>query len=161
MNSDSFKGRIILSPDLKLNSSRRQALKLAGSKIYRISILIVLVSFTQVSLISNSAYAAIAHSRTILPRVGESDTRGIDEKKIRTMLENKILAKRLKSHGMSDEEIFSKIEAMSDEQVHQLASLSDRIPAGGDAATAALIVLVVIAAAIILTLALVALSKKG
>lgn len=123
--------------------------------------MIVLVSFTQVSLISNIARASIVDSRMILSNVGKSETREIDEKKIRRMLENKLLAIRLKSYGLSDEEIFSKIETMSDDRVHQLASLSDRIPAGGDAATAALIVLVAIAVAIILLLVLVVLNRKG
>ena len=58
---------------------------------------------------------------------------------------------RLKRHGLSDEELTAKLNRMSDEQIHQLASLSDRIPAGGDgAATAAVIVLVVFVIAIIL-----------
>jgi hypothetical protein len=136
-------------------------MKLARNVIRRILIMTVLVSFAQFSLISNICHASIADSKMIMSKFNESASRETDQKKIRRMLENKILRKRLKSYGVSDEEIYSKIESMSDEQVHQLASLSDRIPAGGDAGVAALIVLVTIAVAIILSLVLVVLSRKG
>jgi hypothetical protein len=136
-------------------------MKLAGKTIRKIFIMLVLVSFAQVSLISNIGHASIVDSKMIMSKFNESGTREIDEKKVRRMLENKILSKRLKSYGLSNEEIYSKIEAMSDEQVHQLASLSDSIPAGGDAGAAALIVIVVIAVAIILLLVLVVLNRKG
>jgi hypothetical protein len=136
-------------------------MKFAGKTIRIIFIMLVLVCFAQVSLISNTGHASLVDSRMIMSKFNESGTREIDEKKIRRMLENKIISKRLQSYGLSDEKIYSKIEAMSDEQVHQLASLSDRIPAGGDAATAALIVLVAIAAAIILLLVLVVLNRKA
>ena len=133
----------------------------AGNTFHRIFIMIVLVSFTQFSLFSNTGQASIAASKMINSKINGSSTRGIDEKKIRRMLENKILSERLKSYGISDDQIFSKIESMSDDQVHQLASLSDRIPAGGDAGVAALIVIVTFAVAIIVVLLLIWLNRKG
>ncbi len=136
-------------------------MKLAGNTIYRISSMIVVASLTQFALISNTTQAAMVNSRMILSKGGKSDARGINEKKIRRMLESKILSTRLESYGLSDEEIFAKIQTMSDEQVHKLASLSDRMPAGGDAGVAALIVVVAIAVAIIVILVLVKLNRKG
>jgi hypothetical protein len=133
----------------------------AGNTVNRVLIMMVLVSFTQFCLISNTGYASIADSRMIMQKSNQAGSREIDKKKIRRMLENKILAKRLKSFGISDDEIYLKIKAMSDEQVHQLASLSDRVPAGGDGGAAALIVIVTIAVAIIILLVLVVLNRKG
>jgi hypothetical protein len=133
----------------------------AGNTVNRVLIMMVLVSFTQFCLISNTGYASIADSRMIMQKSNQAGSREIDEKKIRRMLENKILTKRLKSLGISDDEIYLKIRAMSDEQVHQLASLSDRMPAGGDAGVAALIVIVAIAVTIIVLLVLIVLNKKG
>jgi hypothetical protein len=135
--------------------------KLAGNRFYRISSMMMVVSFAQFALVSNSAEASIVESRMMLSKGGTPHAREIDEKKIRRMLENKIVAKKLESYGLSDEKISLKMEGMSDEQVHQLASLSDRIPAGGDAGAAALIVIVTIAVAIILLLVLVVLNRKG
>lgn len=134
---------------------------LAGTTINRMLIMVVLASFAQASFVSNIGHAAIVDSRMIMSKSNESGTRETDEKKIRRILENKIVAKRLKSYGLAEEEIFSKIESMSNEQVHQLASLSDRIPAGGDGGAAALIVIVTIAVAIIILLVLVVLNRKG
>ena len=136
-------------------------MKLGATTIRRILIMVILVSFAHFSLISAVAGASIAGSRMIMQKSNQAGSRGTDEKKIRRMLENKILSERLKSYGISDDQIFSKIESMSDEQVHQLASLSDRIPAGGDAGVAALIVLVTIAVAIIVVLLLIWLNRKG
>lgn len=123
--------------------------------------MILVVSFAQFALISNGAEASIVGSRMMLSKGGTPQARAINEKKIRRMLENKIIAKRLEGYGLSDEKILSKIESMSDEQVHQLASLSDRMPAGGDAGVAFAIVIVTIAVAIILLLVLVVLNRKG
>ena len=140
-------------------------MKLGANTFYRISSMIVVASLTQFAFISNTTQAAMVNSRMVNSRVilskgGKSDARDVNEKKIRRMLESKIIAMRLESYGLPDEKIFSKIEAMSDEQVHQLASLSDRIPAGGDAGVAALIVIATIAVAIILLLVLLTLSEK-
>jgi hypothetical protein len=130
-------------------------MKLVRNRLYRLSVIfIVLASFTPVSLISKSVEGAMASSQMILSG-GKIADRGIDETKVRQMLENKIVAERLKSHGLSKEEVMAKMDRMSDEQIHQLAALSDRIPAGGDgAATAAVIVLVVFVIAILILIIL-------
>ena len=130
-------------------------MKLVRNRLYRLSIIfIVLASFTPVSLISKSVEGAMVSSQMILSD-GKTADRGMDEEKVRRMLENKIVAERLKSHGLSKEEVTAKMDRMSDEQIHQLAALSDRIPAGGDgAATAAVIVLVVFIIAILMLILL-------
>ena len=117
---------------------------LMRNKLYRLSIiLVILASFTPMALVSKSVQGATIASQMVITE-GKSSVRGVGEEKVRRMLENKIVAERLKSYGLSKEEVAAKIDKMSDEQVHQLAALSDRIPAGGDgAATAAVIVLVV------------------
>ena len=74
-----------------------------------------------------------------------STLREINEKKVRRALENKIVAQKLGSHGLSAEEVSDKLASMSDEQVHQIASLSDRIPAGGDATGVIIAILIIVA----------------
>jgi hypothetical protein len=130
-------------------------MKFVRNRLYRLSIIvIVLASFTPVSLISKSVEGAMVSSQMILSG-GKTAARGMDEEKVRQMLENKIVAERLKGHGLSKEEVMAKMDRMSDEQIHQLAALSDRIPAGGDgAATAAVIVLVVFIIAILMLIIL-------
>jgi len=129
---------------------------LLKNKIYKIPIIIIIfISFTPLSLISKSVEAAIVGSQMISTNGRSYLNREINEKKIRKMLENKIVVEKFKSYGLSDEELATKLKSMSDEHIHQLAALSDRIPAGGNgAAAAAVIVLVVFVIAIILLIVL-------
>ena len=118
---------------------------------FNISIIfLVLLTFIPVSLISTSAEAAVSQSQMIAPEENASTKREINEIKVRRALENKIVAEKLMSHGLTKEEVSLKINEMSDEQVHQIASLTDRIPAGGDGAVAVIVTLLVIAALVLL-----------
>jgi hypothetical protein len=87
----------------------------------------------------------------------KTSVREINEEKIRKTLENKLVVEKLKSHGLSKEEVTAKMEKMSDEQIHQLAALSDKIPAGGNAAIIAIVA--VFAVFIIVILLLIVLRK--
>ncbi len=106
-------------------------MNLTGNRIYRFSIIFVILTiFTPVSLISKSAECAMVDSQMILP-TGKAAMREIDAEKVRSMLENKIVAKKLRAYGLSKEEVLAKMSKMSDGQIHQLAAVSDRITAGG------------------------------
>src|ERR1700757_3448820 len=124
-------------------------MEVVRKRIYRVLIIfIVLASFTPVSLISKSAECATTDSQMILPG-GKASLREIDAEKVRTMLENKIVAERLRNYGLSTEEVTAKMNIMSDAQIHQLASLSDQIPAGGYSISSTELLIIIIASAII------------
>ena len=108
-------------------------------------IFLVLFTFTPVSLIHSTAQAAMTDSQMIAPGENASTLREINEKKVKRALENKIVAEKLMSHGLTAEEVSEKIDEMSDEQVHQIASLSDKIPAGGDTTGVIIAILVIVA----------------
>ncbi len=130
-------------------------MKLSRNRTYRLSIIaIILACFTPVSLISKSAECSMFGSQMILPN-GKASVRGIDEEKVRKMLENKIVVEKLKGYGLSKEEIIAKVEKMSDGQVHQLASLSDKIPVGGDVGLAVIIAILVVVVLVLLIFLLV------
>ena len=79
---------------------------LLKNKIYKIPIIIIIfISFTPLSLISKSVEAAIVGSQMISTNGRSYLNREINEKKIRKMLENKIVVEKLKSYGLSDEEL--------------------------------------------------------
>lgn len=118
---------------------------------FKITVLIlILMTFTPVSLISASVRAATVESQMISPEENASTSREIDELKVRRALENKLVAEKLMSHGLTKEEVSAKLNQMSDEQVHQMASLADRIPAGGNGAIGIVIALLVIFALVLL-----------
>ncbi len=124
---------------------------LAARRGYNITIVfLVLITFVPVSLISISANAAVTESQMISPEENASTIREINELKVRRALENKVVAEKLMSRGLTKEEVSDKIGEMSDEQVHQIASLTDRIPAGGDSGLAIVVTILIIFALVLL-----------
>ena len=61
------------------------------------------------------------------------DARAADLAKVRTALESRVLQQRLLDYGLSPEETATRINGLSDEQVHQLAANIDALQPGGDA----------------------------
>ena len=62
-----------------------------------------------------------------------SPERTADIAKIQKTLETKELRQRLLDYGLTPDEIAARIDKLSDEQLHQLASNLDSVQAGGDA----------------------------
>ncbi|WP_291319059.1 PA2779 family protein, partial [Desulfonatronospira sp.] len=50
---------------------------------------------------------------------------------IRKALEHEVVAQRLADYGLSQEEVMARMEGLDDEQLHQLATLSDEVGGGG------------------------------
>ena len=113
-------------------------------------LILILATFTPVSFIVPGVTAATVDSQMISPDKEPPTAREIDELKVRRALENKIVAGKLMSHGLSSDEVSAKLNRMSDEQVHQMAALADKIPAGGDAGLGIVIALLVIVALVLL-----------
>lgn len=110
---------------------------------------IILSTFTPVSLIINSAKASFKDSEYITNDGKKISSRKIDEIKVRRALENKLVAEKLKSYGLTKEQVIDKMDKMGDEEIHQLASLSDKIPAGGDSGLGIVIAILVIVALVL------------
>lgn len=118
---------------------------------FRISILVLIIAtFTPVSLVTPGARAATAESRMMTAGSDDPTAREINELKIKRALENKIVANKLMGHGLTTEEVSQKLNTMTDEQVHQMASLADKIPAGGDAGLGIIIAILIIVALVLL-----------
>ncbi len=64
----------------------------------------------------------------------DASVRTADLIKIRSALESKIVSQRLLDHGLTSEEAMARVNMLTDDQVHQLASHTDSLQAGGDAA---------------------------
>src|SRR4030042_3243424 len=58
--------------------------------------------------------------------------RSSDMEKIRHVLEMKMVGERLRELGFTPEEIHHRLNALSDEQIHQLALHVDELQVGGD-----------------------------
>jgi hypothetical protein len=61
-----------------------------------------------------------------------SPERAADLAKAQKVLEMKAVQQRLQDYGLTPEETMARINALSDEQLHQFASNLDAVQAGGD-----------------------------
>jgi cytochrome c553 len=100
-----------------------------------------LIVYLVLSLIAISTFAGPAEAMFIpaASHQGEagaavaSVVRTADLTKIQAALESKVLRQKLMDYGLSPEEAMSRLDKLSDEQVHQLAAHADSLQAGGDA----------------------------
>ena len=105
--------------------------------------LAALVTFYMVLFLASPSFAAL------IPSVGSSHqvttvSLQKDVNTIQQALESKIVQVKLKAYGLTADEVTSKLSTMTPNQIHMLATASDDLLAGGDAATLVYIVVAVI-----------------
>ena len=76
-------------------------------------------------------------------------SREADLEKVRQVLETRIVRERLEALGFGQDEIQERLDALNDEQLHQLAVQIDDLKVGGDA-LGIIIALLVIAILVVL-----------
>ena len=96
----------------------------------------------------------VAEAGVIASHLSEAEGRSEDLAKVQSFLENKIVLQKLVDYGVSSEEAKAKIEAMSAQDLHRLASLTDRAAAGTDSGVGLLIGLAVLIILVIVILKL-------
>jgi hypothetical protein len=95
-----------------------------------------LVIYLVLALVALSTAAGPAEAM-LLPASPDAATapapdRAADLAKVQKVLESKELRQKLLDNGLSPEEAEARIGALSDEQLHRLASNLDSVQAGGD-----------------------------
>lgn len=93
-------------------------------------------------------YAGFSPSEVIV--LSEFD-RSADLGKIQKILETKMIRERLEKFGFSQAEIRTRLEQLSDQQIHQLALRLDELKVGGDG-TVVIIILLAVALGFVLWL---------
>ena len=63
---------------------------------------------------------------------GAEEPRAADTAKLQAFLESRIVLQKLVDYGVSPEDAKARILAMSDSDLHRLASLTDKVGDGGD-----------------------------
>ncbi|MGE5789850.1 MAG: PA2779 family protein [Syntrophaceae bacterium] len=84
----------------------------------------------------------------------EAGGRDSDIGTIQRALETQIVKEKLKAHGLAPDEINSRMQDLTDEQIHLLAQASDAVLAGGDSGLGIVIAILVIVLLVILILKL-------
>src|SRR5512145_1728078 len=96
----------------------------------------------------------VAEAGLIASHLSRAEARSADLAKVQSFLENRIVVQKLVDYGVSPEEAKAKVEAMSAQELHRLASLTDRAAAGTDSGIELLIGLAILVLLIILILKL-------
>src|SRR5512146_1063860 len=99
----------------------------------------------------------VAEAGLIASHLSEAEARSEDLAKVQSFLENRIVLQKLVDYGVSPEEAKAKVEAMSAQDLHRLASLTDRAAAGADDGIGLLIGIALI---IILVIVIIKLMNK-
>lgn len=119
-----------------------------------------LVIYLVVALLAISTFAGPADAMFI-PAAAHQDmtetkavstSRASDMAKIQMAFESKILQQKLMDYGLSPEETMARVNKLSDEQIHQLATNADSLQAGGDGEVLVVLLLVVLLVVLILEL---------
>lgn len=91
----------------------------------------LIVSTTMLSAMPPNGWAMLAPAQAPAATEGQALQRAADMKTVQIALESKILRERLKTLGLSDKEIETRLSRLSDQQVHQLAKNIDTLNSGG------------------------------
>ena len=90
--------------------------------------LLVIVSFSTFSIISTPVHAKMINTDEIL----KQSQHDLSRKSINTFLDRSEVQKYLVDWGISPEEAKIRIDSLTDEEIENIASRIDRLPAGGD-----------------------------
>ena len=96
----------------------------------------------------------VAEAGIIASRLSEAEARSQDLAKVQSFLENKIVLQKLVDYGVSPAEANAKVQAMSAQDLHRMASLTDRAGAGADDGIGVLIGLAILILLVIVILKL-------
>ncbi len=122
----------------------------AGISFLRIVTLYLIFALLIISSIPSQSAAMF-----ITPGTGDVALDGAgDVAKVKTFLESRIVQQRLSDFGLTGEEISSRLNQLSQDQLHQIATHVDQIDYGSDSALGVLISILVIVILIIVIMKL-------
>ena len=94
----------------------------------KIAAILVIVSFSTLCIISAPAQAKMINTDEIF----KQSQYDLSSKSINTFLDRSEVQKYLVAWGVSPEEAKARIDSLTDEEIENIASRIDRLPAGGD-----------------------------
>ena len=96
----------------------------------------------------------VAEAGVIASGIDDAGSRVEDMAKVQAFLENKVVVQKLVDYGVSPSEAMAKVKEMSAQDLHRLASLTDRAAAGTSDALGFLIGLAILVILIIVIMKL-------
>ncbi|HSQ83192.1 MAG TPA: PA2779 family protein [Desulfobacterales bacterium] len=95
----------------------------------KIVAILVIVSFSTLSIISAPVHAKMIDTDEIL----KQSQHDLSRKSINTFLDRSEVQKYLVAWGVNPEEAKARIDSLTDEEIENISSKMDQLPAGGDA----------------------------
>ncbi len=92
----------------------------------------------------------VAEAGVIGSRLADGAGSPQDLAKVQSLLENKIVVQKLVDYGVTPEQALAKVQAMSAQDLHRLASLTDRAAVGTDGGSSLITLLVAIILVIVI-----------
>jgi hypothetical protein len=94
-----------------------------------------------------------SHAGMVATEAARADvTMGAERARVKALLERPEVAKQLEKFGLPPQAAASRVDAMTDAEVQQLAGRIDALPAGGDIANQTLLLLIILIIVLILVL---------
>jgi hypothetical protein len=97
--------------------------------IYLVAALLAISTFAGPA---EAMFVPAASHQNMTEATAGSVGRAADIAKIQTALESKLLQQKLMDYGLSPAETVARVNTLSDEQIHQLATHMDSLQAGAD-----------------------------
>ena len=116
--------------------------------VWRVLVWYLCVATGVLSVLSSTGEASLVPSGGV--GVSGGTERAEERARVQTFLERKIVQQRLADFGLSAEEITSRLDQLSDAQLHQVASQIEALQPGGDAAVTVLAVLLIVILVVVL-----------
>jgi hypothetical protein len=104
----------------------------------RIAILLV-VSMAFISIVPRVQAAFVPSDESF-----SSNMRQQDIATVKKILEQKLVQQRLKALGYSEQEVTARLDKLSDNELHSLATHLDTLTAGGDGLSVLVVILVIV-----------------
>lgn len=111
----------------------KSMLKASYAKPLVIYLVLALLTLSTLAGPAEAMFVPVAPQQQTAGPISLTVDRAADLAMIQSALESKILRQKLMDYGLSPEETMLRVSKLSDEQVHQLATHSDSVQAGGDA----------------------------
>jgi len=114
---------------------------------------VLVVAIISITFETRESSAALLPSGAAMELGALGPDREISMKRIQSVLESRLIVQRLADFGLTPDEIRSRLDELSDQQVHEVATQLDALQPGGDA-LGTIVVLLVIAILVVVLLQL-------
>jgi hypothetical protein len=102
------------------------------AKLLALYLILALIAITTFAGPAEAMYVSAAPYNKSADQTGKSVERAADLARIQAAIESRIVRQKLIDYGLSSANAMARVEKLSDEQLHVLASHTDSLQAGSD-----------------------------